>query len=291
MQPELVDGAEKRLTARIDKDRVGAVDWTFNVPKSVSVAELVANDTRITEIRIEAVKAAMRAIEKQSRVRVRKSAEIAKGKPKTWKFPARYTDNLTYELYGHPGARDGSPHAHVHAKIYNLSYDKAEKQWKAVELRYVDRKAVCDLYHKELRRGLNQLGYKTKTVGKSFEITGFPAEIKGLFSSRHTAIKGMEADYEAKAGKPLSSKAKGKLSVYNRPEKPDNIPLPERRKGWLERLTPSQVSSLMGVVNKSRHAVKASRLRSGMKRHIDRLVSAVITRPTITPSKDQGRGR
>lgn len=291
MKPELVDGKEQKLTLRIDKDRVGAVDWTFNVDKSVSGAELVGGDSRILGVRERAVTAAMDYVEENSRVRVRKGAEVAKAKPKTYKFPARYTDSLIYERHWHTVARDGSPHGHCHVKIYNLSKDRVEDAVKAVELRFVDRKAANEVYNRWLKRGLNELGYKTRRKGESLELVGFPAEVKAIFSPRHESIKELERSYEERAGKPMSSKAKGKLSVYNRPEKPDNMPLVERRKGWLGKLTAPQAKAVHGLVGKAKLSVKRSKWRAGLKRHLDRFRPTAVTKDTPAQTKEPSRGR
>ena len=278
MQPELVDGKECKLVTRIDKNRVGAVDWTFNVDKSVSLAELVAGDTRIAEVRSRAEAAAMDFIESQVRVKVRKASEVSKGKPKTWKFPERFTDNLLYAGFRHATNRDGAAHGHTHYVIWNLSYDKQEGIFKAVDLRRVDRKGANDVYRKELRQGLNELGYKTRKVGQEFEITGFPAEIKSIFSQRHESIKEMERDYEARAGKPMGSKAKGKLSVYNRPEKPNDMPLKDRRIGWLARLSPGQYKAVASVVSRAKLSVGRKRWAAKLKNHVAKLRSLTILR-------------
>jgi conjugative relaxase-like TrwC/TraI family protein len=315
MRPEMVDGKEQKLTLRLDKDRVGAWDWTFNVDKSISTAELVGGDSRILGVRQKAVTAAMDYVEENSRVRVRKGAEVDKPKPKTYKYPARYTDSLLYECHWHTSARDGSPHGHAHVKIYNLSKDPVEDAVKAVELRFVDRKEANGIYNNVLRKGLNELGYKTKSKGESLEIAGFPAEVKVIFSPRHEAIKEMEATFERKAAdyrkekeigkgvspeiaasieaKPLSSKAKSKLSVYNRPEKPTDRPLPERQAGWRARLGPGQLKAVMSMVSRAKLSVKSAKWRSSLKRHASKLrsYSLLHSKPAHARTRDNERSR
>ncbi len=276
MNPELTDGRETKLTLRLDKDRTGAWDWTFNVPKSVSVAEQVAGDTRIGDVRTRAEEKAMRLIESQATVKVRKKSEIEKSKkahPKAWKYPERKTDNLLYIPFRHTSSRSGDPASHTHYVIYNLSFDKQERVFKAVNLKHVDRKAAGDLYHKELRKGLNELGYKTKTVGKSFEIVGFPAEIKAEFSQRHHAIADRSEEFTARTGRKMSNQAQ---SVINRPEKPDDKPLAERRADWAARLTDRQRAGLKALVSRAKGSLRRSRLRAGMKRHLDKARSFVL---------------
>lgn len=285
MKPGLVDGKEQKLTLRIDKDRVGAWDWTFTCPKSVSVCELVGGDSRIAEVRTEAEQAALRYGEQQARVRVRKSSQIEQGKPKTWKYPARYTDNWLHVGFRHTTARDTMPNAHTHYVIFNLSHDAVEGNTKAIELRYLDRAGMNDVYRAELRKSLHRLGYKTEKVGQEFEICGFPSEIKAHYSQRNGTIRAMEAEYEAMKGKPLHSKTRGKLSRVDRPEKQPDVPIEQRRKGWLSRLTSEQTARLTSLV---KHAYATVR-----NRYWDRQRTAYFERgrePEIERPRDRERG-
>jgi conjugative relaxase-like TrwC/TraI family protein len=289
MDPELRDGREQKLTLRLDKDRVMADDWTFNRPKSVSVAKLVGGDTRIDDVETRAEQAAMKLIESQATVKVRKRSELAKSKekhPKGWKYPERETNNLLYIAFRHPSARDGSPHDHTHYLILNLSFDKVERVFKAVNLKHVDRKAASEVYQKEMRKGLNELGYKTRKVGKEYEITGFPAEVKAKFSQRHESIERTRDAMEQKIGKPMGTKAKGKLSLYDRPEKAPDKPLIVRRKEWLGQLTEGQAGRLKGLVARAKSVARTSRWRSGMQRYVDGL-----RRVATTPKTERNRER
>src|SRR5205814_1777190 len=90
MKPDLVDGKEQKLTARLDKDRVMGWDWTFNTPKEFGLIHHLGGDDRLLGIHARAVQKAMRYVEKHARVRVRKQSEIAREKslPKVHKAPA-----------------------------------------------------------------------------------------------------------------------------------------------------------------------------------------------------------
>ena len=267
MKPELVDGQEQKLALRIDKDRVGAVDWTFTRPKSVSVAKLIGGDDRINEVETAAEEKAMRLVEKQARVRVRKSAE--KAKIKGWNAPDRETNNLLWVSFRHGVSRSGDPNSHTHVIILNTSYDKAEGVFKAVNLRPVDRKQVEQVYEREMRRGLNRLGYKTEDVGKSWEISGFPAEVKAKFSSRHESIKDMERSYEGRSGRTMGEKAKAKLSLYDKPDKGVDVPMDGRRKGWLSQITDPQFKAVKRLVARAMASVALDRWQAGVKKGYD----------------------
>lgn len=284
---------DKKLPKYMHPDRRGAFDLTTNNPKDVSIVNLVGGDARIDAVIIEARKAVSDEVERQARVRVTKKAEIeaAKAKmPKGYRRPERRPENLVMVWFDHSSSRLEDAHRHGHLWIANVSFDKQEKTWKALELGHLDQQKIADIYRDSMRKGLHQLGYKTKRVGKEYEITGFPAEVKAIFSQRSADIVEMREDMEARTGKPMSSKAKGKLSVYNRPSKPDDMPLPERRKGWIARLTPVQFKSVAGVVKKARMSVKRGRLRASLANHLARFQPSVV-REVQTQAREKSRAR
>lgn len=288
---------DKKLPKYMHPDRRGAFDLTANNPKSVSIMSEVGQDSRIDSVIQKAREAVEKEVEMQARVRVTRKADIEASKakmPKGWRRPERRPQNLAMFWADHPASRLNDPARHGHLVIMNLSYDKQEKTWKALELGHLDQQKIADIYRDTMRKGLNELGYKTKAVGKEYEIVGVPAEIKGMFSRRHTAIKELEVDYEGRTGKPMGSKAKGKLSVYRRPEKPKDIPLPSRRAGWLSRMTEAQRKVVAGVVNRAKAAVKNrsfSHWQQGIARHAEKLRQNAITQEPIERSRDHGRDR
>lgn len=288
MRPGLADDKEQRLTQRIVKDRVGAWDWTFNVDKTVSGVALIGGDKRVIDVQHNAVLAAMDYVEKNARVRVRKSAEVVKARPKVYKFPARYTNSLLYDTHVHVAARDGAAHLHTHVRLYNLSKDSEEKCVKAVELRFVDREAANDIYRTSLKRGLNELGYKTTLNGKEIAIAGFPCDVKAICSTRHESIKEMEREYEQKKGQPLTKKAKGKLSLVGRPDKDENDRPPEaRRQEWRARLSPGQYRKVLSVVERAKEEAGywSNRIISHFHQSRNRDIQEVNL------ERDKGRGR
>ncbi len=260
MQPD----RDEKLVTRIRADRRGAFEMTLSLPKSPSIMKELAGDERIKGVMDDAQAVVMKQVESQVRTRVRKASEVEKSKkPKTWRYPERRTENLTYVTFSHPTSRSGDPHYHRHIVILNLTYDKQEKQWKAVELRHIDRPAIAKAYTEALVKGLHRLGYKTTRSGKEFEIVGVPAEVKAEFSRRNAQIKQIAEQYpEAKP------KARSKHSVYDRPEKLD-IPLEERKKTWKERITKGQLSQLTDLMRRAKNSVRMARMRRNLKRHID----------------------
>ncbi len=286
---------DAKLPKYMHPERRGAFQIVTNDPKDVSIAGEVAGDTRIESVRLKAREAVARYVEENAQVKVTKKAEIAQSdaKVKGWKRPERKSGNLVMAWFDHAGSREGDPARHGHLVVFNLSEDKKEGIWKAVELRYVDRPTLSKIYRDTMRQGLNELGYKTKRVGNEYEIVGVPAEVKAEFSRRRTSISAKNADYEEFNGKKASPKAKHRAGLYDRPEKPDNMPLEDRRKGWLARMTGAQRSAVASVVSKARHSVKASRWRKGVHNCVAKLrrIGMVRTSDSVDRNRNHGYSR
>ena len=244
-----------RLPKYMREDRRGALEVTVNMPKCASVLGQLAGDSRIGGVLNDVAGEVAAYLQKESCVRVSKGE---------FKGMDRKPDNLAWSVFTHPASRAGDPHLHAHVVFFNLSYDRAEKTYKAVETGYVDQKQMGVIANRAMMKGLRQLGYKVQEKGKEFEIVGVPAEVKAEFSSRHSQIKEIERNYAT-----ASPKAKGKLSLYHRPEKAVKPP-EERKETWLTRITHDQFSHLADLVKRARDAVRKSRMKRNLNRFIDR---------------------
>jgi conjugative relaxase-like TrwC/TraI family protein len=298
---------DKKLPKYMHPERRGAIELTVSLPKDVSIANLVGQDQRIDEVFHKAVQAVADEVERQALVKTTKQEDSEK---------YRRTGNLVYTVFDHSSSRASDPHRHAHLVFMGLSYDRGT--WKSIELGMIGvwqsnlEKAgqlltgekpkgfavLTDVFNNTMRKGLNELGYKTKADGRSFKIVGFPAEVKGVFSSRNGEIKEREAEWAAKKGQPLTGKAKGKLSVIDRPEKPSDTPLPERRKGWLARLNHGQFKAVASVVKKAKEIVKGRSLGSqfakwqaDLTRHASQLRNSVIMQDPESPDRSRDNGR
>ncbi len=262
---------DRKLPRYMHKERRGSFEMTFNLPKCGSILKEVGGDTRIGDIMTQARRAAQEEIEGQAYARC------------PWERP----NNLIMAAFRHPGSRLDDPHAHDHLWIANLTHTK--KGWKAVELGYLDTEKVASVYRDAMMRGFRQLGYKVRQVGKEYEIVGVPAEVKAKFSRRHADIAERENVYERKKGAPLTSKAKSKLSVHGRPEKPTDRPLEERRAGWLSRISHEQYDGLRGLVDAAMTSAAMQRFQSRLKSYASKLRQTVV-RQHDAPEREQNRG-
>ena len=111
----------KKLAQRMRQDRRPGVDFTFSVPKSVSLAWAINKDERIVDALRETVRETMeKDVEPLVHRRVRDGKNVATTNRKQ-------TGNLVYADFLHKTSRpvEGAvdPHLHVHAFAANLTMD------------------------------------------------------------------------------------------------------------------------------------------------------------------------
>lgn len=289
-----------RLPKYMHPKRRGAFEMIVSDPKDSSVLGEVAGDTRIEGVRLKARAAVAGYIEKHAEVKVTKKAEAEKCRPKTGRKAWRKTEGLIMVGWDHPATRAGDPNRHWHLVVMNLSHDRQEGIWKGIDLYHVDKAAASKVYRDAMRKGLHELGYKTRAKGSEYEIVGVPAEVKAKFSSRRNGIAGKIEEFEGKTGKSLSKEAKRKFGVYDRPEKGPDMPLADRQKAWRARLSPDQFAAVMGVVRKAYQRVKErvfekslSRWHEGIAQHASKLRDSVAFQEPEVPvrSRDNARSR
>lgn len=174
------------LRQRRSADRIGAdgtrqsqgrhlYDFTFSAPKSASVLAGLGGDARLIEAHQRAVAEALHELELNAAARIRK-----KGANQD-----RTTGNLVVAVYHHDTSRELDPQLHTHAVASNLTYDRVERCWKALQASgiYERRSFLTEVYRNALAREVRQLGYdiENRRDGKGrdcgFEIRGVPDEI------------------------------------------------------------------------------------------------------------------
>src|ERR1700730_8217754 len=110
----------KQLTVRTRSDRTVGYDFTFSVPKSVSLLYALSGDREILDAFRSAVDETMRGIESEMKTRVRKGR----------KDEDRLTGNMAWAEFIHTTSRpvDGipDPQLHAHAFCFNSTFDHTE---------------------------------------------------------------------------------------------------------------------------------------------------------------------
>ncbi len=184
----------ERLTQRLKHSRRNAneieaevanrrvfFDFTFSPPKSVSIAALVAGDSRIVDAHRAAAKLAVNELERFAATRVRQAGSNAD----------RTTGNIIAALFEHETSRALDPHLHTHCIVFNATHDAEEGRWKALQNYPVlaAQKYVENVYYHELAGALRRCGYAVENAARGdFEIADISRELCARFSKRHREI-------------------------------------------------------------------------------------------------------
>jgi conjugative relaxase-like TrwC/TraI family protein len=204
----------KRLTARMNKTRLedvkdkktglpvldpktGAVqkrevsnrrvryDFTFSIPKSVSLYLAVNEDKILEQMIAEALDETMATIEARMETKVRKG----------YQQDNRVSPNMVYAKFVHGETRpvDGipDPHYHIHVFAMNATFDEVEKEWKALEVGNTvgDRTFYEAHFHHLLATKLEACRYGIRRTEQHFEFASVGRELVEKFSRRTELIE------------------------------------------------------------------------------------------------------
>ena len=161
----------EQLTPQQFRDRRIYFDFVCSPPKSVSILAVTMNDQRIIEAHKEASTIALRELEQFAATRIRKGGIEDQD---------RATGNLVGAAFLHTTSRALDPQLHTHFVLFNCTWDKTEKRWKALQtgdmfgaLNY-----GTAVYRNELAKRLHRLGYSDSAArGSAFEIEGVDAQV------------------------------------------------------------------------------------------------------------------
>jgi conjugative relaxase-like TrwC/TraI family protein len=226
-------------------------DFTFSPPKSVSIAALVGNDTRIVQAHEQAVAAALNHLQSFAATRVRKNGECKD----------RNTGNIVAAVFRHDTSRALDPHLHSHCVVFNATFDSVEQKWKALQNHdmMVAQKFIDNVYYHELARELVRFGYQIENKSRGdFEIKGIAPELTDKFSKRHKQID--DATRELLKREP--DKANGNLAAIReniahkeRPQKIRDMGLEKLQRLWDGQMTAAEKASVQNLtVNPPRMA-------------------------------------
>ena len=205
-----VPGSGERLTVRTKTTRVETVtdkktgktierevsnrragyDFTFAVPKSVSLY-LALNDDKALEGMIHAAfKETIGDIENEIQTHIHAKGED--GRPTEYN---RVSGNLVYASFVHRETRpvDGipDPHYHIHGFVMNATWVEAEQRWKALEIGETAANRTCyeaRFFHR-LADKLLAAGYGIRRTDTHFELASVSRELIEKFSKRTKLIE------------------------------------------------------------------------------------------------------
>jgi conjugative relaxase-like TrwC/TraI family protein len=191
-------------------NRRAGYDFTFSVPKSLSVAMafMGAEERAKVEDMVErCIREVMAKVEGRLETRVRKGGVREN----------RATGNIVFAMFPHGETRpvEGipDPHHHVHVFVCNATYDEVEGAWKAIELGEV--KADAPFYQAAfgslLAGRLMSEGYGIRRTQDFFELASVSRELIEKFSRRT-----MQIEEEARVNhRKLEAKARALMKQTN----------------------------------------------------------------------------
>jgi conjugative relaxase-like TrwC/TraI family protein len=262
----------EQLTPITRSERRVLYDFTFDAPKSVTLAYELAGDERIMDAFRSAVKDTMSEMEGAmlARVRTQGRSEDRASANMVW---GEFIHRTTRPVDGHP-----DPHLHVHAVAFNSTWDPQEERWKAAQFSNLvrDRGYYQASFHSRFAERLTKLGYGIERDKNSFRLIGIDRETVDKFS-RRTAI--IEA--EAQRLGIIDPDAKDQLGRRTREQKNElELSLSELRKIWMGKLSDEERDAISGA----RQGQQTNSLDAGDA--TDYAVSHCFTRESAVPEKE-----
>lgn len=264
-----------QLTAKLVEDRIPAWDITASMPKGVTIA-LERGDGRIRELLWQANREAIADLERFATTRVRKGGQQED----------RLTHNLVWYGTEHPETRPvedvslpldhpwrvmPDPDRHIHNVLFNLTFDPAEQEWKAVKFRPIMdlRKFFSHRFDLRLSHLLAEAGYAIETSWRedakgtvryhSWDIQGIPAEVRERFSRRTAEVEEAEATIiatlkarDADAPDRLSAVTRDGLGATSRRQKREGLTLADYREYWDSRVSPAEGRAIAETIRRAR---------------------------------------
>ena len=275
---------DQRLTSRTTKNRTVAEDWTFSVPKSVSIQYAITEDNDLIDAVQKSVFDTMTEVEKDAQTRVRIEG----------KYENRKTNNLVWASFLHDDTRpveqqiDGKkvhipdPQLHVHNVIINATYDGEEEKWKAVQFRNIVGSIPYyrELFGSKLAQNLQGAGYQLERNSYNFEIAGYDRSTIEKFSNRQKIID----EIAAKKGI-TDPTAKAELGAKTRTNKRKGISKEELRKFRLSQLDEKEIEIIMGAKG-SHDAGEKKKEKHAAREAVDYAIEHGLARKSVVEHKE-----
>jgi conjugative relaxase-like TrwC/TraI family protein len=269
----------ERLTQRSQKEGQRRVfyDFTCSAPKSVSVLAVTLDDPRLIEAHEEAARLAFRELETFAAARVRKHGSRAD----------RTTGNLVAAAFVHDSSRALDPQLHTHFTVFNATFDKEERCWKALEARgmYDAIRYGTAVYRNELAKRVQQIGYRIQPAKHGFEIEGVSGETLKQFSKRAQQRDAVVKEMEEKLGRKLSNDEISHAVHQSRAKKIKGISTAEVRERQLSQLSPDERQSLE-TLRASAHSTRLPRIALVENQALNHAIEHVFERKSVVPEHE-----
>jgi conjugative relaxase-like TrwC/TraI family protein len=174
-----VPSTEQKLTVRTKGKRTAGYDFCFSVPKSLSVYLAETGDQMVEGVVVGSFRETMADIEARMETRVRAGGQDTD----------RVSGNMVYAWFVHRETRPiggmTDPHFHIHAYVFNATFDETENRWKAGQ--FMSLKADAPFYeaafNARLASKLIDAGYGIRRTDRDFELASVSRELSRSFPS------------------------------------------------------------------------------------------------------------
>jgi conjugative relaxase-like TrwC/TraI family protein len=270
----------ERLTQRSQKEGQRRVfyDFTCSAPKSVSVLAVTLDDRRLIEAHEEAARFAFRELEAFAATRIRRKGVENRD---------RVTGNLVAAAFVHDSSRALDPQLHTHFTVFNASFDKAERCWKALQARgmYDAIRYGTAVYRNELARSVQQIGYRIVPAKHVFDIEGISGEVVKRFSKRAQQRDAVVREMEEKLGRELSNDEISHAVHQSRAKKIKGVSTAEVRERQLSQLSDDERQSLQTLRTSARPS-SLPRLALVENQVLNHAVTHVFERKSVVPEHE-----
>jgi conjugative relaxase-like TrwC/TraI family protein len=263
----------KPLTVRTRSERTVGYDFTFSVPKSVSLLYALSGDQGIMDAFRGAVDESMREIEAEMKTRVRRVGQDTD----------RTTGNMVWAEFIHTTSRPvggiPDPQLHAHVFAFNTTFDDEERRWKAGQFRELKRDAPYfqAAFRVRLANRLQDLGFGVERKRDDFEIAGITADVLKRFSRRTAVIEKVAAEKGI-----TDPDRKAELGAETRERKDSDLSWEGLRKEWNSRLSDKERNMLASVHRRERVAARPER---GERPAVDHALEHSFVREAVLPER------
>src|SRR3984957_12786059 len=246
------------LTVRTRSERTVGYDFTFSVPKSVSLLYAMSGDQAIMDAFRGSVDETMREMEAEMKTRVRRKGQDTD----------RVTGNMTWAEFIHTTSRpvEGlpDPQLHAHVFVFNATYCDEERRWKAGQFQDLKRDAPYfqAAFRVRLANRLQDLGFGVQRKPDDFEIAGIPPDVLKRFSRRTALIEKVAGEKGI-----TDPDRKAELGAETREKKGESLSWEKLRKEWAARLSADERKLLAAVHRREKRYVRPERAEAASVDH------------------------
>jgi conjugative relaxase-like TrwC/TraI family protein len=261
------------LTVRTRTERTVGYDFTFSVPKSVSLLYAMSGDQGIMDAFRSAVDETMREMEAEMKTRVRMGG----------KDEDRVTGNMVWAEFIHTTSRPvgglPDPQLHAHVFAFNTTFDNQERRWKAGQFRDLKRDSPYfqTAFRVRLANRLQDLGFGVERKRDDFEIAGIPADVLKRFSRRTALIEKVAQEKGI-----TDPDRKAELGAETREKKGSALSWESLRKAWDARLSDKERKALAEVHRRERAFARPER---GEAASVDHALQHSFVREAVVPER------